>query len=176
MTEKRKERKLIHIFIPNSLLNAVLCHSWLIFLILFFPAFSFRLLLKSCCWESQWDWSVILWQITTMLVGFLVIFLSITVQAWRPRLEHGITLHSLLSAAGMAAFNRDDMDSVKGTPRAVCCKFSSFIHDWQCTEALHPCCCVAFYGFKTALGDYFSLLNWNLTISSPFKTAAICNL
>lgn len=52
-----------------------------------------------------------------------------TVQAWHPRLEHGITLHSLLSAAGMAAFNRDDMDSAKGTPRAVCCKFSSFIHD-----------------------------------------------
>lgn len=77
-TEKRKERKLTRIFIPNSLLNALLCHSWLLFLILFFAAFSFRLLLKSCCWESQWDWSVILCQITTMPVGFLVIFLSVT--------------------------------------------------------------------------------------------------
>lgn len=152
---QKKERKLTRIFIPNSLLNALLCHSWLLFLILFFAAFSFRLLLKSCCWESQWDWSVILCQITTMPVGFLGIFLSVT------QSKPGI---SLLSAAGMAAFNRDDVGSAKASPRAVCCKFSSFIHEWQCTEALHPCCCVGFYRFKTASGDSFSLLNWNLTI------------
>lgn len=173
MTEKRKERKLIHILIPNSLLNAVLCHSWLLSLILFFPAFSFRLLLKSCCWESQWGWSVILCQITTMLVGFLEIFVSAPQsKPGIPGWSMGSPCHSLLSAAGMAAFNRDDVGSAKGTPRAICCKFSRFIHDWQCTEALHPCCCGGFY----RIDWLFFSLNWNLTISSPFKTAAICNL
>ena len=75
-TEKKKKIKLIHILVPNSPLNAVVCSSWLHLLILVFPASSFRLLLRSCYWESQWDWSVILWQITTTLVGLLAISVS----------------------------------------------------------------------------------------------------
>lgn len=113
MTKKKKQKtNRFHNMLPNRLLNTNVCSNWLHLLILFFfffpSAYSFRLLLRSCCWGSQWDWSVILWQITTMLVCFLAISVSALypVQGWHPRLVCGIPLHSLLSAAGMAASNR----------------------------------------------------------------------
>lgn len=109
---QKKKPNWFHVMLPNRLLNTNIWSNWLHLLILFFSflsAYSFRLLLRSCCWGSQWDWSVILWQITTMLVRFLAISVSTLYpesKAGIPSLVCGIPLHSLLSAAGMAASNR----------------------------------------------------------------------
>lgn len=175
----KKERKLIHILIPNSLTYAAadcICQFC------FFPGFSFRLLLRSCCWESQWDWSVTLWQITTTPVGWFSCHLGICwyrVQGWHPRLERGITLHSLLSAARMAASDTELMWAVPSeASTAFYYKLGIFLPDWGCTETLHPCCCVVFYRFKTVLSIFFLLLNLNLICWSLLKLLFFidCNL
>lgn len=140
MTEKKKEK--IRVLIKNHLLNAIVCSSCLHLLTLFFPAFLCRLLLRSCCWKSRWDWSVILWQITTMPVGLSAISPSAGVPS-----EVG-----LLSAGGWQHSFRGGVGRAERYSWSV-----AVLPDWLCTETLHPCCCVVFYRFKTAWISFFPL-------------------
>lgn len=147
--QKRKKRKLIRILVQNHLLNAIVCSSCLHLLILFFPAFPCRLLLRSCCWKSRWDWSVILWQITTMPVRPSAISLSAGVSS-----EVG-----LLSAAG---WQRSEV--VWAVPRGTPGMWQTCLTD--CVQKLYIHAAVGFYRFKTAWISFFPLkLKLNFFIS-----------